>query len=828
MTPSTPNSLAPEQLRRACDPSTLKFRTTSDLEPLREAIGQDLAMRAVRFGLDVEHPGYNIFALGLPGSGRTTMIRQLLEQRAAEEPTPSDWCYVSDFDSEREPQTLEVPPGRGPDLRDDVDALLAELEASLPKALQSEEFRKAQDRIAERAMRIQRELIEEFQKQIEEERYVALVQTPAGFVVVPALGNEPIDEKKFQTLPEEQRNEIMERRHEMEKAFSEVQRRIREAERSAHQRVRQLQHEVAGGVVTRSVGELKARWKSVPEVVQHLDRLAAEIVANAEQFSDSEEESDSSKTVVPGEVEDPLGRYRINVIVCHAPDSGAPVVEEQNPTYHNVIGRIEHRVQYGAMYADFSQITAGAIHQANGGYLILDAADILAKPLAWIVLKNSLRTQSIRLEDIFEYTSPIATTTLKPEPIPLKCRVILIGDPYTYHLLHAYDDDFRELFKVKADFSPYMERTTDAERGYGAFIAARCEEEKLPAFDAAAVARIAEFGSRLAEHQNRLSTRFALIGDLVREAAFHARAANRDTATAEDVRRAISEREERVNRPERELLNLIEEDTLTVEPSGSKTGQLYGLAVLSAAEHAFARPIKVEASAFMGTSGVVDIEREVRLGGPIHNKGVLVLSGYLGDLFAQDQPLILSASLSFDQLYEEVEGDSASAAELYALVSAIADVPLRQGIAITGALNQKGDIQPIGGVTTKIEGFYRACQRRGLTGEQGVIIPARNMLNLVLNNEVIDAVAAGQFHIWPIRQVDEGWAILAGVPAGRRDEGGRFPEDSVYGRAAVRLRDWAVGWREFGRPVRKGRSAEVVATEDETERPDEGKKAAKE
>ncbi|MGD8700616.1 MAG: ATP-binding protein, partial [Gemmatimonadales bacterium] len=710
MTPKAPDSLAPEQLRRACDPSKLEFKTTADLEPLHEAIGQDLAMHAVRFGLDVDHPGYNIFALGLPGSGRTTMIRQLLEERAAGEPTPCDWCYVSDFDSEREPQALEVPPGRGPELRDEVDALLAELEASLPKALQSEEVRKAQDRIAERAMRVQRELIEEFQKQMEEERHVALVQTPAGFVVVPALGNEPIDEKKFQTLPEEQREEILERRHEMEKAFADVQRRIREAERNAHQRIRQLQHEVAGGVVTRSVNELKTRWESEPAVVQHLEKLAAEIVANADQFSDSEDESDTGKPVIPGEVEDPLGRYRVNVIVCNAPDSGAPVVEEKNPTYHNVIGRIEHRVQYGAMYADFSQITAGAIHQANGGYLILEAADILAKPLAWIALKNSLRTQSIRLEDIFEYTSPIATTTLKPEPIPLKCRVILIGDPYTYQLLHAYDDDFRELFKVKADFSPYMERTTDAERGYGAFIAARCEEENLPAFDAAAVARIAEFGSRLAEHQNRLSTRFALIGDLVREAAFHARVAGNDTTTADDVRRAVREREQRVNRPERELLNLIEEDTLTIDPSGTKIGQLYGLAVLSAAEHAFARPIKIEASAFMGTSGFVDIEREVRLGGPLHNKGFLVLSGYLGDLFAQDHPLILSASLSFDQLYEEVEGDSASAAELYTLVSAIADVPLRQGIAITGALNQKGDIQPIGGVSTKIEGFYRACQ----------------------------------------------------------------------------------------------------------------------
>ncbi|UCF20812.1 MAG: AAA family ATPase [Gemmatimonadota bacterium] len=809
MTIRTPDSLKPEQLRKSCDPTTLEFQTTSELKPLREAIGQDLAMRAVRFGLEVDHPGYNIFALGLPGSGRATMIRQLLEDRASTEPTPPDWCYVSNFVAKREPLALEVPPGRGPELKSDIDRLLMDLSVTLPKALQSDEFRRQRDEIAERAVASQRGLIEEFQQGIEDERNVVLVQTPTGFVLAPAIGNEPIDEERFQALPEVQRDEIMGRRREMEKVFADVQRRVRDVEREAQRRVAELQRSVALGVVQHCVRDIEARWKSVPAVLSHLDRLAEEIVKNAEQFSGSDDESEPRSEMPVPEVEDPLARYRVNVIVCNAPDSGAPVVQEENPTYHNLIGRIEHRVQFGTMVADFSQITAGAIHRASGGYLLLDANDVLRQPLAWIALKNALRTRAIRLEEMMEYASPIATTTLKPMPIPLRVRVILLGDPYTYHLLHAYDDDFRELFKIKADFSPYMERDHEAERGYGAFIAARCEEESLLAFDAAAVARVTEFGSRLAGHQERLSTQFGAIGDLVREAAFFAKSGGRDTVTLSDVRRAIQEREERVNRPERELLSLIEEDTLTVEPRDSEVGQLYGLAVLAAAEHSFARPIKVEASAFMGTSGVVDIEREVRLGGPLHNKGVLVLSGYLGERFAQDHPLILSASLSFDQLYEEVEGDSASAAELYALVSAIAGVPLRQGVAITGALNQRGDIQPIGGVTTKIEGFFRACKRRGLTGEQGVIIPARNMHNLVLNDEVVEAVREGQFSVWPIRQVEEGWEILAGIPAGERDENNRFPEGSVYGRAAARLAEWARGWRDFGRPVRQGRSAEA-------------------
>ncbi len=814
MTRETPDALRPDQLRRACEPASLGFETTAALEPLREAIGQDLAMRAVRFGLDVDHPGYNVFALGLPGSGRATMIRQLLEDRARNEPAASDWCYVFNFEAPREPRALRVPAGRAPELRNDIDAMLQDLKASLPKALQSEEFRKERDDIAERAMERQRDLIEEFQARIENERNVTLVQTPAGFVVAPALDNEPLDEKRFKELPETAQQEIMERRRQLDKAFGEVQRRVREAEQSAQRRVADLQRSVAHSVVAHSVSELKSRWDEVPEVVRHLNRLAEDIVKNAQLFADSAPEAGSiappSPDLPTSELDDPLSRYRVNVIVCHSPEGGAPVIEEKSPTYHNLIGSIEHRVQFGTMVADFSHITAGAIHKANGGYLILDASDVLRQPIAWVALKSALRTQSIRLEEIMEYTSVLAMTTLKPQPIPLKCRVVLIGDPYTYHLLHAYDDEFSELFKVKADFSPYMERDPSAERGYGEFIAARCEEESLPPFDANAVARVVEFGSRMAEHQHRLSTRFGSIGDLVREAGFFARTAQRETVVLEDVIRAIQEREQRVNRAERELLNLIEEDTLTVEARGAKVGQLYGLAVLFAAEHAFARPIKVEASAFMGTSGVVDIEREVRLGGPLHNKGVLVLSGYLGDLFAQDHPLILSASLSFDQLYEEVEGDSASAAELYALVSAIAAVPLRQGVAITGAVNQKGDIQPIGGVTTKIEGFYRACRRRGLTGEQGVIIPARNLSNLVLNDEVLEAVRAGQFHVWPIREVEQGWEILAGVPAGSRGADGRFPEDSVYGRAAARLWHWAQDWREFGGPRREGRRPQHV------------------
>jgi lon-related putative ATP-dependent protease len=565
-------------------------------------------------------------------------------------------------------------------------------------------------------------------------------------------------------------------------------------------------------VVGERISNLRRDWKDSPKVIEHLDRLGQEIIQSADRFSANQEET-QEVSLLPID-QDVFSNFRVNVIVARDPAGGAPVVEEANPTHHNLLGRIEHRVLFGMMVADFREIWGGALHEGNGGYLILETSDLLRQPFAWIGLKKALQTHSVRPEEFGEYTGAATTSTLRPEPIPLQCKVILIGDPYIYLLLRAYDEDFQSLFKVKADFRSYMERGRDEERAYASFVAQRCSEESLPPFDASAIARIVEHGSRVAGHQSRLTTRFELIADLIREAVYYAAKDSSDTVGVGHVGNAIAARERRVGRPERELLQLIEEDVLAVEPSGEEVGQLYGLAVLSSGDHTFARPIKLEASAFMGTSGVVDIEREVRLGGPLHNKGVLVLSGYLGDLFAQDHPLILSATVSFDQLYDEVEGDSASAAELFALVSAIAGVPIKQGIAITGALNQKGEIQPIGGVTTKIEGFFRACQRRGLTGEQGVIIPARNLSNLVLNDEVIAAVQEGAFRIWPIRHVEEGWRILTDMAVGQKDAHGAFPADTVYGQAAAQLRGWATGWREFGSPVREGRPRATPAGAD--------------
>lgn len=797
--------IEPDRLFRACDISELDFASTEEIEPLQEAIGQALAMQAVEFGVEVDHPSYHIFALGLPGSGRSTMIRQLLETRATGEATPSDWCYVYNFDEPRAPNALEVPAGRGPDLRDDVDGLLRELERSLPEALQAEEFQREKEEIVERARETQRQLMQELQKLVEDDPRVSIVQTPGGFMVAPARGGEPIDESQLRNLPEEERTQIRERRREVEKEFAEVQRRVRSAQHEAQQHVSELQRRVARRIVDGAVRELRQRWEDAEEVAEHLERMADDIVEHAEMFVDSDDESGLASLLQQRSEEDFSQRYQVNVITCNEPDAGAPVVEEPNPTYHNLIGRIEHRVQFGTMMTDHRQIADGALHRANGGYLIVEASDLLQEPFAWRSLKRALRTRRIRLEELTEYTSLVATTSLKPEPIPLDAKVVVIGDPRTYHLLYLLDEEFRELFKVKADFSPHMERDRDAERKYAAFVASRCQEESLPAFDASAVARIIEFGSRLAQDQDRLTTQFGEIADLVRESAFWGRRNGNDPVRGDDVRQAIRQRERRVNRPERELLDLIEDDVLAVEPAGEQTGQLFGLAVLSVSDHTFARPIKVEASAFMGTSGVVDIEREVRLGGPLHNKGVLVLSGYLGDRFAQDHPLILSASLSFDQLYEEVEGDSASAAELYALLSAISGVPLRQGVAVTGAMNQKGEIQPIGAVSTKIEGFYRACERRGLNGDQGVMIPQRNLKNLVLADDVVGAVRDGMFHVWAIRQVEDGWPILTGRPAGRATADGEYPEDSIYGLASRRLREWAEGWRNFGRPQREGR-----------------------
>lgn len=791
-------ALSPEELHHTCDPSSLGFDTTAQVEPLSEALGQEEAMKALAFGVSVASKGYNIFALGRAGSGRRTFIRQELEARAQEEATPPSWCYVFNFRDPRHPRVLELPPGKGEALRRDMSHLVTELKRVIPQALEAEDVTNRRSTIYEERGREAKAAMEAFRQEVEDDPNVVLIGNQDGLVVVPAQGGEPLTKEAYEKLPGELREEIDEKVRQASKGLFQAQRRMHELQRDAATLAEELHTQVTRSVVVHRISLLKDRYKETPPVQRYLDAVADDMVENWERFVPREPEEEEMAEALAQGAEDFFLRYRVNPLVTRRPRSGAPVVFETNPSLRNLLGMVEGQVRFGVMVADFTRIAPGAFHRANGGYLILHAEELLANPMAWKALKRTLRNREIRPADPAGDMGLRVTETLEPEPIPLNVKVILIGEPTTYYGLQQADQEFDELFKVKVDFTPHMERTPEAEQGYAAFVAARCEKEELPPFDAGAVAAIVDEGSRLAGDQQRLSTRFRAVRDLVREAAHVAAQAERDTVTWEHVEGALTDRFVRNNRPHREMLDLMRRGIFSFEPRGWEIGQVHGIGLIQISDEAFGRPIRVMCSAYMGTEGVINIEREAQMSGRIHNKGFLVLSGYMGRTFARSKPLLLSASLSFDQLYEEVEGDSASAAELYALLSAISGVPIRQDICVTGAINQDGRILPVGGVTEKVEGVFAAFQQLGLTGEQGVIVPRANVENLVLRREVREALARGDFHVHAIAHLEEAWPILTGFQAGEMREDETFPDGTIHRAVSHQLDEFLREWKEMG------------------------------
>lgn len=775
--------LSPDRLRRVCDPAGFSFETTAELPLAWEIIGQPRAAKAIEFGLDVEGPGYNVFVLGPGGTGRTTIIQRFLSQRAAREPTPDDWVYVHNFRAPRQPRAIRLPPGRGARFRDDMAALVADLRQSIPRAFEAEPYREARRRMEQELQAAQESLLEQLQAQAQAQGFVVL-RTPSGLALLPLKEGKPIPPERFQQLSPEEQQRLAAAHSALQQPVEETIQRLREREREAREAVRRLDREVAAYTVGHAVDEIKARYQDCEEIGEYLEEVRADIVERVEEFK---EEEGGAEAGIPSV--NPFQLYQVNLLVDNSGQQGAPVVVEPNPTYANLMGQIEHEIRAGIAVTDFTMLKAGALHRANGGYLLLRARDVLADPLAWPALKRALADGLVRLE---ERAAPIiSVTTPDPEPIPLEVKVVLTGSPPLYYYLYAVDEDFRELFKVKADFATDMERNPQNEQLYALFIRARCEEERLRPFDRTGVARVVEYSSRLAEDQNRLSIRFGEVTDLLREADYWAAQAGRQTATAADVERAIAERTYRANRVEEELRRIIAEGMLHIATEGEVVGQVNGLALNAMGDHVFGRPTRITARTYMGRSGVVDLHREVKLSGPTHGKGVLTLAGYLGGQYAIEQPLTLSASLSFEQTYDEVHGDSASLAELYALLSSLSGLPLRQGIAVTGSVDQHGRVQPVGGVTHKIEGFFRLCKERGLSGQQGVIIPAANCRSLMLQEEVVQAVAEEKFHVYAITTVDEGLELLTGVLAGERDEKGRFPKGTVHARVLARLKELA-------------------------------------
>ena len=803
----TRQPLEADQLRRACDSAQFGFDTTEELEDLSEVIGQERAVSAVRFGIGIQRDGYNLFALGPSGTGKRTTISQFLERRASEEPIPPDWCYVNNFEDNQKPNALRLPPGKGIELRKDMEQLIEELRTAIPALFESEDYQTRKQELQEEFQEKQEAALNDIQERAKK-RDIALIRTPVGLAFAPVEEGEVVSPDEFQKLSEEKREAVKEDIAELQEDLQEAMRQARQWERKTRERMKELDREVAMLAVGHRIEELKETYADVKRVVEYLEAVKDDVIDNVDDFRRGGSEDGESILGIPMERarEATFRRYKVNVIVDHSESEGAPVIYEEHPTYNNLIGRIEHIAQMGALVTDFNLIRPGALHDANGGYLLIDARELLLQPYAWEGLKRVLRAQEVRTESLSQALSLVSTVSLEPDPIPLSVKVVLIGERLLYYLLNQYDPDFSELFKVEADFSDEMPRTGDNDQLYARLIATIGRREELRPFDRDAVARVIERSSRIAGDNRKLSTHLLSIADLLEEADYWAGDEGRDIVTAEDVQKSINKKIERADRLRERTQEHIERGMILIDTTGEKTGQVNGLSIIALGDYAFGRPNRITARTRLGKGNVVDIEREVELGGPIHSKGVLILSGFLSARYASEYPLSLSASLVFEQSYAGVEGDSASLGELCVLLSALADIPIKQSLAVTGSVNQHGEVQPIGGVNEKIEGFFDACRAKGLTGTQGVLIPEVNVEHLMLRSHVIETANRGQFHVYPVATVDEAIELLTGVPAGERDEEGRFPEGSVNYLVEERLIELAQKHRDFADGMEEGSS----------------------
>lgn len=814
-----PQPLAPDLLYHRFDSSQLPFETTAEFEDGLEIIGQQRAIESIRFSIGMDHQGYNLFALGPNGVGRRTTVEHFLVHRAAAEPTPDDWCYVYNFDQSYKPRALRLPPGKANIFRDDMKKLAGELGSVLPATFSGEEYQLQKRALEEELRGVQTEALDKLREEAKEHS-IALIQTPGGFAFAPLKeGGEVITPDEFMRLDQESQKKIETEVEQLQGSLQRIMERMPNLHREMQNRLRELNERVVEFTIAPLLEELRIKYQDMAPIATHIDDIQKDIIHNFDAFMQDDEAAGrqligAALGIASAERSVSLSRYEVNVIVDNGRTEGAPVVMLEQPRYQNLVGRVEHIAQMGALVTDFTLIKPGALHEANGGYLLIDALKLLTEPFAWDALKRALRQEEIFIESMGQVYSMISTVSLEPDPIPLDVKVILVGERLLYYLLSTNDPEFNELFKVSADFDEDVDRNPDSALAYARVIAEVARAEKLRPFQREAVARVIEHGSRVAEDASKLSTRMQSITDVLREADYWAGEAGHDIVIREDVQRALEKQVFRSGRVQEQIQETILRDQVLIDTSGAVVGQVNGLSVYMMGSHGFGRPSRITARVRMGGGGVVDIEREVDLGGPIHSKGVLILTGFLGQRYAADRPLSLSATLVFEQSYGGIEGDSASSTELYALLSALARLPIQQSYAVTGSINQRGQIQAIGGVNEKIEGFFDICQARGLTGDQGVLIPSVNVANLMLRQDVVTAVADGRFHIYPVSTVDEGISILTGVAAGELDEQGQYPPDSVNGRVIARLAEFAEKQHAFNEP---SRVADAGSTGDEND-----------
>jgi len=780
--------LSTSELRYTCDPELFKFKDTSEIEPLDEVIGQERAVHAIDFGLNMTSPGYNIFVTGIEGTGRTTIVRDITIKHAQNLPTPCDWCMVNNFQDEYRPKAISVPSGSAVLFSKQMNRLIHMLKNKLPKAFEGSSFREKSDGVTEKYQVQEKNLFQELDQSAKQKNLV-INKTSSGYQTIPVADGKPMTREAFQALSEKVREKT---ETDMKTLQTELDAALREANKIRQAMAKEmdkLMAEVALFVVKDRMEFLKESYKECPDILTYLDEVQEDIVENVENFLPGQENAEQPAGMLFPAAKPSFTKYAVNVIADRRHVKGAPVIFEPNPTYHNVFGQIEKKAQMGGVTTNFALVKSGSLLQADGGFLIMEIESLLMSPVVWEALKRALQNKLLFIEDM-QSAHGYATSSLRPEPIPLEVTVILLGGYQPFEVLQNYDSKFNKIFKVRADFDHEVERTENSIQQYARFVARVCMNENLLPFTPQGVAALVEFGEKYTSNKNKLSVRFGPIVGIIKEAEYWARKGNAEAVTDTYVVKAFNEHRFRYNLYEEKINESYLDQTILIDIEGGVVGQVNALAVYQMGDISFGRPSRITAETYMGEAGVVNIEREAKMSGHTHDKGVLILTGFIGRTFAQNHPLNLSISITFEQSYSGVDGDSASSTELYAILSSLSGFPIDQGIAVTGSVNQKGSIQAIGGANQKIEGFFDVCKTRGLTGNQGVMIPKANVKNLMLKKEVVDAVENGRFHIYQVATVQEGIEILTGHPAGEPDKNGNYPEDTVFGNVQQKLKSY--------------------------------------
>ena len=792
------NELKPKDLKAICNPSEFKFETTRELLDTTDLIyGQERGIKALKFGLDMDIKGYNLYLEGPTGVGKTMYTKKYLSIKAAKKKTPNDWCYIYNFDNPNEPLAVSLPAGQGKVFKETMDNFIKDIRRDLKKTFNNDDFEKEKAAIRQESEEKREQILEKLNKRTMAEGF-QVKSTNNGVYMMPMMNGKTLAEEEFDKLDDSIKQEFEEKSAIVQDWVFEALSEIKMIEREADKKIEEWQSNIAILTINVHINSIKANYKRNKKIGNYLEGVKRDILVNLSHFLTNEDDNRGPQNPMQKpEIKEPWLNYRVNLFVDNSKLEGAPVIMDTNYLYNNIFGGLEYENHFGTLKTDFTMIKPGLLHKANGGYIVFQARDLLSNPLVYETLKKSLRVKQLTIENIAEQRASMMLVSLKPESIPLDLKVLIIGNSEIYHTLLQVDDDFRKLFKLKVEFEEDAPRTTENIEKLSKFVRSFCVQEELIDLDKEAMAKIVEFTSKLAGDKEKLSTQFSEISEIVGESATWAKLSKSKVVTKDFVKKALDERVDRIKKYDTKYLQMIKEESLLIDTDGEKVGQINGLTVITIGDYSFGKPAKITANTYMGKTGIVNIEREVEMSGASHSKGVMILTGYLGEQFAQNIPLSLTASVCFEQLYGGVDGDSASSTEAYAILSSLSGIPIKQSIAVTGSVNQKGEIQPIGGVNEKIEGFYQICKMRGLTGTQGVIIPYQNVRNLSLNDDIINSVEKGLFHIYAVKTINEGIEILTGVPAGTKDVNGEFQMGTINYLAYQKLKKFAEDSKGF-------------------------------